>query len=332
MSGINQNHKKMIFLYSLPRSGSTLVQRILAAHVDISTINEPHFLLPLFNAHKSDNAYSTYGHHYASWAVQDFIASLPNGNADYSNEIREFALSLYERATADEKTTYFLDKTPKYHFIAEDIINAFPDAKIIYLWRNPLAIVSSLVETWLNGRWDIYPYHVDLYQGLNNLIDTYTENQDRVIAIHYEDVILYPEKTLAEVFDYLELPFDPTVIDNFSSVKLKGRVTDPNTKLEEYQVLRQDPLHKWKKSYTNPLRKRWARQYLQWIGDERLSIMGYKLDELLAELDALPLSFRSFGSDIFWGAFGKVYHLLEMPLMRKKFSKWRNGERVYMYS
>ncbi len=323
---------KPIFILSLPRSGSTLLQRVLGTHEDISTINEPHFLLPLFYTYKDFDVRSTYNHRYASWAVQDFIKTLPNGHADYIEEIREFALRLYGRVVGDNKTTYFLDKTPKYHFIAEDIIDTFPDAKIIYLWRHPLSIASSLIETWGSGRWNLQHFDIDLYQGLNRLVETYTANQERTIAVRYEDIILEPEKTWSRLFDYLELPFDPAILDNFSTVKLKGRVTDPHAQLEEYQVVRQDPLHKWKKSLTNPLRKRWSRQYLQWIGDERLSIMGYEQSALLAELDTLPREFRFFGSDMFRMPLGKAYHIFEPQLMKSKYSKWRGGERIYMHN
>jgi hypothetical protein len=35
------------------------------------------------------------------------------------------------------------------------------------------------------------------------------------------------------------------------------------------------------------VRRAWARRYLRWIGEERLAVMGYRLDVLLAELDAI---------------------------------------------
>ena len=38
--------KSPIFLFSLPRSGSTLLQRVLMSHKDIASVAEPWLMLP----------------------------------------------------------------------------------------------------------------------------------------------------------------------------------------------------------------------------------------------------------------------------------------------
>ena len=38
-----------IFIFSAPRSGSTLLQRVLAAHTQVATASEPWILLPLLS-------------------------------------------------------------------------------------------------------------------------------------------------------------------------------------------------------------------------------------------------------------------------------------------
>ena len=146
---------KPIFLLSLPRSGSTFCQRILAVHEEIATVNEPHFLLPFLYARKDYDVRSTYNHHYASWAVQDFCATLPNQERDYFESLHAFALQLYEKSAGKKKAAYFLDKTPKYHFIVDDIMQLFPEGKMFFLWRNPLSVIASIMQTWGNDAWNI---------------------------------------------------------------------------------------------------------------------------------------------------------------------------------
>ncbi len=51
---------KPLFLFTLPRSGSTLCQRVLAAHPQIATTTEPHLLLPFFYAFKERELYGHY--------------------------------------------------------------------------------------------------------------------------------------------------------------------------------------------------------------------------------------------------------------------------------
>ncbi|MEZ4607679.1 MAG: sulfotransferase [Deinococcales bacterium] len=60
-----------LFLFSLPRSGSTLLQRILAAHPDIATLSEPWFILPLIYMTRDEGIYSEYDHSHLTRALTD---------------------------------------------------------------------------------------------------------------------------------------------------------------------------------------------------------------------------------------------------------------------
>src|SRR5688500_15750036 len=61
-----------LFLLSLPRSGSTLAQRILAAHEAIATASEPWILLPYLYTLRERGAYAEYNHRVLVRAVEDF--------------------------------------------------------------------------------------------------------------------------------------------------------------------------------------------------------------------------------------------------------------------
>lgn len=320
-----------LFLFSLPRSGSTLCQRILGAHPKIATVNEPHILLPLFYSLKETDIRSTYNHLYAAWAIQDFCTCLPNGRADYLAEIREMAMHLYQKASGPS-AEYFLDKTPKYHLITDEIIDLFTEGKYIFLWRNPLSIISSLIETWGGGAWNIFHFKVDLFQGLDNLIRAYLKHQQRSYAFRFEDLLLDPIPTAQGIFDYLGLPFIPGVLENFSRVHLEGRVHDPNSNLEQYQVMVHSPLDKWKKTLSNPLRKSWALSYLRWVGNERLAVMGYDLDSLMNDVENLPSGLHDVPQDAVRMPLGVAYHLFELQLFKRKYQTWRSGEQVYMHN
>jgi hypothetical protein len=54
--------------------------------------------------------------------------------------VHDFGIDLYTRAAGEAR--YFLDKTPRYHYVVDDLFRVFPEAKTIFLWRNPLAIVA----------------------------------------------------------------------------------------------------------------------------------------------------------------------------------------------
>jgi Sulfotransferase family len=308
-----------------------LCQRILGTHPEIATVNEPHILLSLLYSLKDDSVVSTYSHVSAARAMQDFCESLPNGEDDLFAEMREYVLRVYQRS-AQKEYRYFLDKTPKYNLIADDLVRLFPDAKFIFLWRNPLAVVASFIETWGSGRWNVFYFKIDLFQGLDNLVHAYLDHQESVLSICYEDVVRYPERTWGNVFDYLELPFDPVILSRFSATRFIGRVRDPNSDQPEYQSITATPLDKWRTILNNPLRLAWCRRYLRWIGRERLAVMGYDLDGLLADLDAVPMGFHHVAQDAFRIPAGSAFHVLELKFAQRKLTDWWNGERLYMHT
>jgi hypothetical protein len=285
-----------LFILSLPRSGSTLVQRVLGAHPDIATAAEPWVLLPHTYATRATGAYAEYGHALAARAIREFTASLPDGEETYRDELRALVLRLYEYA-AGGPAAYFLDKTPRYHFIADDLFGLFPDAKFVFLWRNPLAVVASTVETWGRGRWKIGRWRVDLFDGLANLVASRERHADASLSMRYEDLVSDPQGHWPLLFEHLELPFDPGILTSFPSVRVPGRFGDP-TGVEAYDALTTRSIDKWRSTLANPFRKRWCRDYLRWIGAERLAVMGYQLDDLLEELDAVPVGTKRLGSDL----------------------------------
>ena len=320
-----------VFLFSLPRSGSTFAQRVLAAHPSIATATEPHFLLPLLHSMEPFGSYSEYEHQLSAWAILEFCRdSLPQHEADYRAEIRNFTLNLYAKATPNNEP-FFLDKTPRYHLIADNLMDLFTDGKFIFLWRHPLSIVASMIGTFYEGRWYTYLFDFDLYSGMINLIDAWQKHANKAFSVRYEDLVLQPQSTWQGVFDYLSLPFDPALLDKFNKVKLKGAVRDPNADLPQYQKINKKPLEKWRTYFTNPLRKTWARRYLNWLGTERLAVMGYDLTEILQELDTIPIDWRYVGEDMVRMPYGRFSRIFESHMVRDKLRKVRRGERLFMH-
>ena len=305
-----------IFLFSLPRSGSTLLQRILAKHPAIDTAAEPWILLPLMSSFHNEGVYANYDHSAAVDAIKDYYQGISGGKKAIEVELREFALKLYGQRSAPG-ASYFLDKTPRYHLIADQILSTFPDAKFIFLWRNPLSIVSSMLKTWHRDKWYLYFFKVDLYNGLERLINTYQANTDRVISINYETLLQSPEEACTSICDYLNLPFFQEMIEDFHSVNLEGDMGDP-TGVKAYKSISSKPLQKWKKTIKNPLRKRWCSSYLNWLGKERLSVMGYDHEALQNEIRSIPFSLSGLHSDLYLSFYGELYQFFELRLLQDK--------------
>src|SRR5689334_9524712 len=113
---------KPLFILSLPRSGSTLLQRVLAADKQIASVAEPWVLLPFVYALREQGSSAEYGHSLACMALKDFFLELPNGRQDFLSAIGSAMRELYWKATEAKEARYFLDKTPRYALIADEII------------------------------------------------------------------------------------------------------------------------------------------------------------------------------------------------------------------
>lgn len=311
-----------IFLLSLPRSGSTLLQRLLAVDPEVATTTEPWLLLPLIYARRK-GSFTEFSQWRSVIAHEDFIKALPNQEVDYREELAGFAKRLYRKA-AGEGPRFFLDKTPRYSLIANDLLDCFPDAVFIYLWRNPLAVAASMMETWAGGKWNVDDYRVDFYCGLPNMLSAAEAHPSRVHTIQYERLLADPRSELSSVFTAIGRPFDAASLEAFSQVRLTGRFGD-QIGVKAYATLNSEPLDKWKATMSNTLRQGWGRRYLRWLGRERLARMGYDLDTLLGELRDLPRTSRHLASDAWRMACGSLNARIEWELVRSKGSGRAHG-------
>ena len=125
---------------------------MLATYDEISTRPEPWVLLPQIYALREFGISADYRHPLLVNTLNEFIRELPGGHAAYYDEVRSLALNLYAKAS-DPPTQYFLDKSPPYSLVAEDVIRLFPEGKFVFLWRNPLGVLSSWIETFFDNRW-----------------------------------------------------------------------------------------------------------------------------------------------------------------------------------
>lgn len=256
-------------------------------------MSEPWLLIPLVYAFRKRGVFAEYEHGTMATAIEDFCAQLPRGQVDFQAEVNRFAKRVYGHVL-EPQHRYFLDKTPPYFLIVDELFELFPEAKFIFLWRNPLAVAASLAD-WPQRNWRGL-YRENLFFGLANLISAYQRHADRSCAVRFEDYLAGDAATWQRLMEYLNMPFDPDSLNKFSEVRLDGRMGDKHG-VALYGQLSREPLSKWHGTLENPLRKEAARRYLSWIGQERLATMGYDAQALYAELESVPTGTSNLGSD-----------------------------------
>ena len=283
-----------IVLISLPRSGSTLVQRVLGSYDEVATASEPWLLLPLLLPLRDDVPAPGGWQPQVHEALRDFSQTLPGGRGTYERSVAAAAREIYEEAA--QGAPYFLDKTPPYFLVIDEIARALPEARIVILWRNPLAVLASVVETFCGGRWRPQDYPTSLFGGLARMVDGARRHADRIFCVRYEDLIEEDGAAWRRLTGFLGLEFDPDSLQRFSGVRLQGAMGDA-VGTRAYTRIEKEPAEKWRGTISNPVRRLWAQRYIDWIGAERLAVMGYDPDLLAEQLATTGGSLTGIGRD-----------------------------------
>ena len=304
--------ENLIFLISQPRSGSTLLQRILGGHPAIHTLPEPWLMLHSLYALRSEGYEAEYDASLAMRARLDFIQALPDGEEDYLHGIRQMFVYLYQKALTGLNKRYFLDKTPRYYFILPELMRTFPQAHYIVLLRNPIAVLNSLLNRWTLFLLNLYKH--DLLRAPCLLLQGIELLDDRCIVIHYERLVANPESELQRLCEWLDVDFKPEIVEYGRLETRQGQFGDQEG-VPQYTHPVTENREKWIQALHYPQRWRLADEYLQWLGPETISRMGYSYNELQQTVARhQPHCLR------LWSTFS-LSRLLDTPVHEN--SKWR---------
>lgn len=209
------------FVVGCPRSGTTLLQRMLDAHGELAITPETHFVRRFWLRRLS------YGslHRDASYRrLIDDVVSVPEF-ADMGLD----ASSYREQAWAGPRSYAHLfdlllrqfgstrgvrrvgEKTPSHARFIGTLTRFFPGAKFVHIVRDPRAVVSS----WRNVPWSTGLPGTDAEVWRRHVAAVRVSSSTRGSAIHtlsYERLVEQPEAALRDLCSFLEVSFDPRML------------------------------------------------------------------------------------------------------------------------
>lgn len=285
---IGERGENLVFLISQPRAGSTLFQRVLAAHPRIATASEPWVMLhPLYALRKTGHD-ADYNAELAHAALQALLKETPGGEADYDEGLRRMWTHLYSRVLEKAGTgrTHFVDKTPRYYLVIPELLRVFPAATVIVLMRNPLAVLCSLVSSWAEGGrlHHLQRWRGDLWDAPRLLVEGGRAVGERGLVIRYEAFLAEPEATASTVCQRIGVEYDPSMLDygrtdlpvwEFGDKKNVYKGGRPNVANAE----------RWTADLADAQVWRLCDEYLRGLGRELVEAMGYSFDTLRQTLD-----------------------------------------------
>ena len=225
-----------IFIVGLPRSGSTLIEQILASHSQVEGTQE-----------LSD--------------IQRIVLDLQGRDPDLGDPRYPAALAdltredfrrLGERYLADTQVyrsgrPVFIDKMPNNFRHVGLIHLMLPNAKIIDARREPMACCfSNLKQLFAHGQEFTYSAE-DIARYYRTYLDLMRHWDEalpgRVLRVHHEDVVDDVEASVRRLLDYCGLDFEPACVDFHAN---RRSVRTPSSEQVRQPIFR-DGLDQWRK-------------------------------------------------------------------------------------
>lgn len=246
-SGWGNDDPAPIFIVGLPRSGSTLVEQIVASHSQVEGTQE----------------LTEIGHYVSEIGGQDTACGLPVSPDAVAQLSRAEIRALGERFI-DETLAYrrlgrarFIDKMPNNVWHIGLIHLILPNATIIDVRREPMACCFSNLKQLFGGPNQEFAYGIEdmgrHYRAYLDMMDHWqTTLPGRVLTVHYEDLIDDLRASVRLILAHCHLAFEPACL-RFHETRRSVRT--PSSE-QVRQPIRRDGLGQWQ-------------HYAQWLAPLR---------------------------------------------------------------
>lgn len=203
------NKRKPIFICGMPRSGTTLVEQIIASHNDVFGAGELIYIQRIINKHlMSEKKLSK--------------EKLDNEIELSSNLLNEnyFKMINYHKF----KENNFTDKAP-HNFRWIGILKLFfPNSKIIYCKRNAKDNCLSIYKNFFASddmKWAFDEKNIANYYNMHlNLMDFWKSKLgDQLYEINYEKLVSNKEEEIKKLIKYCDLDWDSACLEHHKSKK-----------------------------------------------------------------------------------------------------------------
>jgi Sulfotransferase family len=205
------------FVCGVTRSGTTLVRLMLDSHPDLAIPGETHWVPKLIKAVErskqsgDDLADLVIDHkrwgdfHLDADELRARIGAIDPPNA--ADAIRAFYLLYAER----EGKARYGDKTPGYVQEMPRIQRVLPEARFVHIIRDGRDV--SLSHLRMNWGPETYAESAKLWRNRIRKARKQAPRVNHYMEIHFEELVADTEGVLRRVCDFIELDFDPVMLD-----------------------------------------------------------------------------------------------------------------------
>lgn len=195
-----------VFIVGMPRSGSTLLERLLAERTDLYVLGEHHALYTLYRDLDE---------------LTDFQHGMPDGVAGLRSEQLHALRRRYTESLPIPGANGTVDKLLSNFLRLGLVALMFPDAKILHSCRNPLAVgVSCYTNAFIAGLHYTYDQYATgrVIRSYQRLMQHWHEVLPNAPCdIHYESLVTDTESEMDAILRFLGVPTTDTTRHNEAS-------------------------------------------------------------------------------------------------------------------
>jgi Sulfotransferase family len=211
------------FIVGCGRSGTTLLRMMLASHSRLSIPPETWYLIPLVQRFSVDRPLAAEEIEGAVSLItgHDRWQDLKLDAQEYRREVsrltrpclRDIVDVVYRLHREAEGKARWGEKTPQYIEIVPQLLRMYPDARFIHLVRDGRDVAKSIqAREWTGSRW----LH-DNTRWWTETIEWHwrwarSAMGDRILPVHYEDLVLETEMTLRRICRFIGEEFEPRML------------------------------------------------------------------------------------------------------------------------
>ena len=206
----SENNQGPIFIVGMPRSGTTLMRSMLSVHPNIAVSRETHFFPQWWKRYRKidlnnlDNFAAFWQEYSASDRFPKVVIDPPlvkekilaSGNID----LKTIFTCIMEVLAAKINKPRWAEKTPVHYKYLHILLDWYPQARIIWMLRDPRSVVASTLE-----RWQKTPVDGCAEKWSASILDfqqRWSEDK-RVRLIKYEDLVSDTESEMKNLCDFL---------------------------------------------------------------------------------------------------------------------------------
>ena len=224
-----------IFIVGLPRSGSTLIEQILASHSQVEgTAELPNINITAVSTAKYRQDDKLYPH-----TITDF------NTRDWKYYGKEYLEQVAHHRIA--KTPYFIDKLPNNFTHIGWIKMILPNAKIIITRKHPIdSCLGAYKQLFAKGQdftYDMFEL-AEYYHNFYRLCEHWKQLfPGEIIDVHYEDTVTDFENQVRRILDFCNLEFEEQCLKFYENKRAVKTASSEQVRNPIYK----DALGLWKK-------------------------------------------------------------------------------------